>query len=148
MSRRVVTGLDEAQRSCVIVDGPVHRFGAGDGGYVWRTEAVPADNAGRADIAPVDFSYDLFHGGGTNFFYVEMAPGTASSVHATDTIDYITMIRGAVVLVLDTCEVLLRAGDLVVDRGVIHSWRNDGPDACAYAVVTVPAYPVGEGRTV
>ena len=147
-SRRVVTGLDGQGRSCVIVDGPPHSFGAGDGGFVWRTDAVPADNSPAADFARVDFSYDLFHDGGTNFFYVTMEPGTQSSVHTTDTIDYITMIRGEVVLVLDTGEVTLRAGDVLVDRGVSHQWRNDSAEPCAYTVVTVPAHPIGKGRTV
>jgi len=146
--RRVVTGLNEQGQSCVIVDGPPHGFGAGDGGYVWRTHAVPADNAPAHDIAPTDFSYDLFHDGGTNFFYVTMEPGAKSSVHATDTIDYITMVAGEAVLVLEAEEVTLRAGDVLVDRGVVHQWRNDGAQRCVYTVVTVPAHPVARGRTV
>lgn len=146
--RRVVTGLDDEGRSCVILDGPPIGFSEGDGGFVWRTQAVPADNSGRQDIAPQDFSYDLFHDGGTNFFHVSMAPGTRSSRHATDTIDYITIMRGSVVLELDAGEVILRAGDLLVDRGVVHAWRCDGPGPCVYSVVTIPSHPVGSGRTV
>ena len=146
--RRVVTGLNVQGQSCVIFDGPVTRFPGSDGGYVWRTDAVPADNSGTGESPVTTFSYDLFHDGGTNFFYVEMAQGERSTVHATDTIDYIVMIDGAVTLELETGEVSLAAGDLIVDRGVVHAWRNDGPGRCRYAVVTIPAYPVGKGRTV
>jgi mannose-6-phosphate isomerase-like protein (cupin superfamily) len=53
-----------------------------------------------------------------------------------------------VVLVLETGEVTLRAGDCIVDRGVIHGWRNDGAVPAVYASVTIPAHPVGQGRTV
>lgn len=144
--RRVVTGLDRAGRSCVVLDGPVRSFEGG--GYVWRTASVPADNSGSGNSAPGHFAYDLFHDGGSNFFVIELAPGERSSTHATDTIDYIVIMAGAVVLELETGEVLLRAGDLVTDRGVVHAWRNDGPDVARYAVVTLPAHPVGRGRTV
>jgi mannose-6-phosphate isomerase-like protein (cupin superfamily) len=44
--------------------------------------------------------------------------------------------------------VTLRAGDCIVDRGVIHGWRNDGAEPAVYASVTIPAQPVGQGRTV
>lgn len=144
--RRVVTGLDGAGRSCVVLDGPLRAFEGG--GYAWRTTQVPADNSGSGDNAPDGFSYDLFHDGGSNFFVIELAPGERSSTHATDTIDYIVVMEGEVVLELESGEVRLFAGDLVTDRGVVHAWRNDGPAPARYAVVTLPAHPVGKGRTV
>lgn len=151
--RRVVTGLDAQGRSCVAIDGPPiplgHGVNDGGGGYLWRTAAVPADNAGSADIAIAPpFSYDWFHDGSTNFMVVEQAPGPDAYMHATDTLDYVVMLRGQVTLVLDTGEVTLKAGDFLVDRGVNHGWRNDGPDTTVYAVIALPAHPVGRGRTV
>ncbi len=130
----------------MLIDGPLREFGGG--GYAWHTASVPADNSVREDAAPGAFSYDLFHGGGSNFFVIDLAPGERSSTHATDTIDYIVMMAGEVTLELEAGEVRLRAGDLVTDRGVIHAWRNDGPQPARYAVVTLPAHPVGAGRTV
>lgn len=152
--RRVVTGLDAQGKSCVVVDGPPISLGhgvndGGGGGYLWRTAAVPADNSGVEDIAIAPpFSYDWFHDGGSNFMVVEQAPSKDAYMHATDTVDYVVMLQGEVSLVLDTGEVKLRAGDFLVDRGVNHGWRNDGPDKAVYAVITVPAHPVGKGRTV
>lgn len=145
-ARRVVTGLDGAGQSCVVIDGPVRGFDGG--GYAWRTASVPADNSGHEDAAPEAFDYDLFHDGGSNFFIIDLAPGERSSTHATDTTDYIVIMAGEVTLELESGEVRLRAGDLVADRGVIHAWRNDGPETARYAVVTLPAHPVGTGRTV
>ncbi len=130
----------------MVIDGPVRGFEGG--GYAWRTASVPADNSGHDDAAPEAFSYDLFHDGGSNFFVIDLAPGERSSTHATDTIDYIVMMAGEVTLELEAGEVLLHAGDLVTDRGVVHAWRNDGPGPARYAVVTVPADPLGAGRTV
>jgi mannose-6-phosphate isomerase-like protein (cupin superfamily) len=147
-NRRVVTGLDAEGRSCVIIDGPVPRHGAA-ANLVWRTAAVPADNAGTADTAaPYDMA--MLHDGGANFILTELPPGPGGQafMHATDTIDYLTVLSGEVVLVLETGEVTLRAGDLLVDRGVVHGWRNDGDEPAVFCSVTMPAYPVGSGRTV
>jgi mannose-6-phosphate isomerase-like protein (cupin superfamily) len=92
----------------------------------------------------------MLHDGGTNFLLTELPPGAGGDafMHATDTIDYLVMLSGAVVLVLETGEVTLRAGDLIVDRGVIHGWRNDGDAPAVFCSVTLPAHPVGKGRTV
>jgi mannose-6-phosphate isomerase-like protein (cupin superfamily) len=148
MSRRVVTGLDAEGRSCVIIDDEVPRH-APVANLVWRSGAVPADNAGSADAA-VPYDMAMLHDGGTNFILTEFPPGMGGEafMHATDTIDYLVVISGEVVLVLETGEVTLRAGDLIVDRGVIHGWRNDGNVPAVYCSVTIPAHPVGPGRTV
>jgi mannose-6-phosphate isomerase-like protein (cupin superfamily) len=148
MSRRVVTGLDAEGRSCVVIDGPVPRH-APVANLVWRSAAVPADNSGSADAA-VPYAMEMLHDGGTNFILTELPARMSGEafMHATDTIDYLVVISGEVVLALETGEVTLRAGDLIVDRGVIHGWRNDGEVPAVYASVTIPAQPVGQGRTV
>lgn len=146
--RRVVTGLNAAGKSCVVIDGPVPRYGA-VANLIWRTAAVPAENAGDADMA-LPYATDLLHDGGSNFILTELPPGMggAAFLHATDTTDYLVMIAGEVVLVLETGEITLRAGDCIVDRGVVHGWRNDGGVAAVFASVTIPASPVGKGKTV
>ena len=75
--------------------------------------------------------------------------GTASALmHATDTIDYLVIISGHVTLVMEDGEAQLGPGDMVVDRGVMHAWRNDTDAPCLAAVVNLPAHPVGQGRTI
>lgn len=145
--RRVVTGLNAEGRSCVVFDGPVPRHQPA-ANLIWRN-ALPADNAHAGDAA-VPYDMALLHDGGANFILTELPPGLGGEafMHATDTIDYLVMIAGEVVLVLETSEVTLRAGDLIVDRGVVHGWRNDGADTAVFASVTLPALPLGKGRTV
>lgn len=145
MIRRVVTGLDPAGKSTAIIDGPVPELQP-IALTVWHTPAVPADNSGSMDTAP-SFSVDLIHGGGTVFLITRMPPGVHVPFHATDTIDYITMISGQVILELETGDVVLSAGDLCIDRGIVHGWRNEGPETALYSVVTIPSLPVGSGRT-
>lgn len=146
MTRRIVTGLNEQGQSCVTIDGEVPAI-SGAGRLVWRSAAVPADNSGGEPPA-VPFSMDLLHGGGTTFMVVDLPPGMPSYMHATDTLDYIIVLKGRLTLELEAGEVLCGPGDCIVDRGVVHSWRNDGPDVATIATVTIPADPVGNGRTV
>jgi uncharacterized cupin superfamily protein len=45
-------------------------------------------------------------------------------MHRTSTVDYVVVIKGEIVLVLDDSEVTLRQGDVVVQRGTDHAWEN------------------------
>ncbi|OCC23831.1 hypothetical protein MB02_08330 [Croceicoccus estronivorus] len=148
MTRRVVTGLDEQGRSTVLLDGPPIPFDGAWGGIIWHTDAVPASNAAQADCKHVPFDFELMHNASSLFMMMEFPPGQDQFWHATNTIDYIAMIEGEIVLELETGEVLLKAGDLAVDRGVLHSWRNDTDKPARAAIVTLPAHPVGKGATV
>lgn len=69
-------------------------------------------------------------------------------MHATDTLDYLVVVSGEVTLITETGEVLLKAGDVLVDRGVMHGWRNDTDRTCRIVNVLCPAHPVGRGATV
>ncbi|MCB2047752.1 MAG: cupin domain-containing protein [Novosphingobium sp.] len=146
--RRVVTGLDDQGRSCVVIDGDVPRLSPA-ATLIWRNDTVPADNSGNLDAA-APFDMGQLHDGGVNFILTEMAPGQdePAFMHATDTIDYLAVLKGEITMVLETGDVVLRAGDLIVDRGIVHGWRNDGAAEAAMISVTVPARPVGKGRTV
>ncbi len=147
MTRRVVTGLDSEGRSTIIIDGDIPHLSGINAALAWKTDGPIADNSGNAD-AVVPYRLDLLHSGGTNFAICEFPPGTEAFMHATDTIDYLVILSGRVTLELETGEADLGPGDFVVDRGVLHGWRNDGTESCVAAVVNVPAGPVGKGRTI
>ena len=107
--RRVVTGLNEAGESCILIDGAVPSSTT-MGGIAWRTDSHPADNSVQADFEPAEFSFDLMHSS-TIFMVNEYPPGLGADGelfwHATDTIDYIVILEGEVVLVTETgCETL------------------------------------------
>lgn len=146
-ARRVVTGLDEQGRSCVLIDGPVPAWGE-TGGRVWRTASHPADNSVQADCPDEPFGFGLMQSGGSAVMMHEFAPGTPDFWHATDSIEYLAMLEGEVTLALEAGEVTLRAGDVLVDRGVVHSWRNDSGKPARAFIVALPAHPVGAGSTV
>jgi len=45
-------------------------------------------------------------------------------MHRTRTLDYVVVIEGEVVLLLDDSETILGKGDVVVQRGTNHAWEN------------------------
>ncbi|MFM5932034.1 MAG: cupin domain-containing protein [Novosphingobium sp.] len=147
MVRRVVTGLDAEGRSTVIIDGPVPAWGE-TGGRVWLTEGHPADNSSQGDCPDVPFTFDLMQKGGSAVMTHTFMPGSPEFWHATDSIEYLVMTEGEVTLDLETGPVTIRAGDVLVDRGVIHSWRNDSGAPARAVIVAIPAHPVGKGSTV
>ncbi len=51
-------------------------------------------------------------------------PGRHPLMHRTASIDYGVVLEGQIVLLLDDEEVVLEAGDVVVQRGTIHAWTN------------------------
>ncbi len=56
--------------------------------------------------------------------YPPAAGGSRTVMHRTSTLDYVVVIEGEVVLVLTDSEVMLKPGDVVVQRGTDHAWEN------------------------
>jgi quercetin dioxygenase-like cupin family protein len=57
--------------------------------------------------------------------FVDIAPGIVPNMHRTQSIDYGVVIEGEVIMELDDgSETLLKRGDVVVQRGTMHGWKN------------------------
>lgn len=61
----------------------------------------------------------------------------AGGFHATATIDYAIVLSGRIDLVTDEAETTLEAGDVVVQTGVSHTWRNPFEEPCEMAFVLI-----------
>ena len=48
----------------------------------------------------------------------------AAGMHTTDTIDYAILLQGELTAVLDTDETVMKAGDILIQRGTRHAWVN------------------------
>ncbi|TDO51573.1 cupin domain [Kribbella sp. VKM Ac-2527] len=59
--------------------------------------------------------------------------------HISDSVDFVHVLSGEVVLELERREVLLRPGDVVIMRGTWHKWRNEGTQPCTVSSVMVGA---------
>jgi quercetin dioxygenase-like cupin family protein len=56
--------------------------------------------------------------------YPPQAGGKRTVMHRTKTLDYVVVIEGELVVVLDDSELTLKQGDVVVQRGTNHAWEN------------------------
>jgi quercetin dioxygenase-like cupin family protein len=56
--------------------------------------------------------------------YPAQLGGKRTAMHRTKTLDYVVVIEGEAVLILDHSEVILHQGDVVVQRGTDHAWEN------------------------
>lgn len=144
--RRVVTGHNDNGRAVFRSDDeydPV-LVPTGDAAMVtiWTTETVPADLNDETDGRERNAGTTL--NGGSVIRTVDMLPGGQSPMHRTNSIDYGIVLSGHVELELDDGRTkLLGPGDIVVQRGTMHLWRNPSTtETCriAFILIEAPAY--------
>lgn len=72
-------------------------------------------------ILPLPFTFT----NGTTTHYSEIGPGLVTPMHRTVSIDQVVVLEGTLELILDSGEKrVLNRGDMVVQRGTMHAWRN------------------------
>jgi mannose-6-phosphate isomerase-like protein (cupin superfamily) len=145
--RRVVTGHDDQGRAKVLIDEQVknvfsHRPNAVYS-VIWASEGFPVDNDG--DYDPSDKKIGTTIENGAVFRVVSFGPGVAPRNHRTESIDYAVVMSGEIDMVLDNETVSLKAGDVLVQRGTIHNWVNNGKVPCVIAFTLISAKPVTAG---
>ncbi|MGP3534117.1 cupin domain-containing protein [Microbacterium sp. RD1] len=143
--RRIVTGHDEAGKAVFLADGPTPNvWQAPDGGPVfelWSHEGAPDIDGAFADpvLGPTSFSPPR---GGSILRIVDFAPRDPADrvhMHRTPSLDYCYVIEGSIVAVLDDEERLLSAGDVLIQRGTNHGWRNQSDAPCRVLFVLLDA---------
>ena len=134
-TRRVVTGHDASGKSIVLSDGmpPQHHSMQGaevgaDFHEMWSTtHPVPRLTATEA-AEPNERPFTIMPTTGHLLRVIDIYPphlgGHRTVMHRTRTLDYVVVIEGEIVLVLDDSEVVLRQGDVTVQRGTNHAWEN------------------------
>lgn len=58
-------------------------------------------------------------------------------MHMTDTVDYALVLFGEIYAVLEEGETLMRAGDVLIQRGTNHAWSNRSGAVCRIAFILV-----------
>lgn len=146
--RRVVAGLGPDGRSCVVFDEPIGHRSAAEGLSVTNlfTGAMePIDNAGPLESGLAAFRPEQLADPAYYMMYVEFAPGMGREdpgLHYTDTADHFFILEGEVVLLLESDEAVMRAGDAGIIRGVVHGWRNDTDGPVRLVTTVLPARSV------
>ena len=168
--RRVVTATDSAGKSFFRYDGPNETVLEQPGrGLVfhelWETDGPLASVDGEEDAGARPIRHHP-PAAGTRFRIVEFMPDEEQkqdialadfetieaadilvegakdpSMHRNDTVDYNIILAGEIYAVTDAGEVLLRAGDVLVQRGTAHTWHNRSGSKCVFASIMVSAEP-------
>ena len=122
--RRVLTGHTPDGKSTFMADGyaPNMKEMPSFPGLaltdLWETTGAPASNAGRADAADRP---------------IKLEPPPRGTI----------VLKGEIYTVMETGEKLLRAGDVLIQRGTNHSWNVRGAEPCIVAAILVNATPLG-----
>ena len=146
--RRVVAGLDAGGKSCVVSDTRIDFVGNPpviEVANVWTGKLGQADNAAPLDASVAPFRVEQLAEPVYAMMFVEYAPGLGkddTGMHFTNTADHFYVIEGEVVLVLESGDVVLKAGDIGVCRGVMHGWRNDSGKPAKLVTFVLPAQPL------
>jgi quercetin dioxygenase-like cupin family protein len=146
--RRVVTGHDKNGKATVLIDeiptNTISRRAGQTGTVIWSNNSFPANNDGSDDEAKREVATGL--PGGAVFRVNRLEPGVAGRIHRTDTIDYAIIMSGECDMELEKGDfVHLKAGDVLVQRGTIHNWVNNGKETCVIAFILIDAKPVEVG---
>lgn len=136
---------------------------------LWRTDAAPASNRGNEDPAAAPPAAPQLKPPvyGTVFRIVEFPPdaqvqgadaaqlfaefgaagahakdGRHAMMHKTATVDYALVLEGEICAVMDVGETVMKAGDVLIQRGTSHSWANRSDKPCRVAFILVDAAPL------
>jgi quercetin dioxygenase-like cupin family protein len=143
--RRVVTGHSAAGRAVFRSDEKFtpELVPTGDAAMalVWTTANVPADNNDETDGRERDAGVTIKNGSVIRI--VDILPGGQSPMHRTNSIDYGIVLSGSLELELeDGVKTLLGPGDIVVQRGTNHLWRNpSSTEVCRIVFILIQAPP-------
>ncbi len=111
-----------------------------DFSLMYTTSMQPAQMSGEADITSYASyladppSLTIPHGSVGRI--VDFPPGYTSPMHRTLSLDLGIVIEGEIELILDSGETrVLKRGDVAVQRGTNHAWRNTTPEEGRWARV-------------
>jgi quercetin dioxygenase-like cupin family protein len=105
------------------------------GGSVLRVVTFPPDDAWKGKIGAAEVqAYFRSMGSPGASTYSPLAPHPY--MQKTRTLEFGIVLEGEIVLVLDTQEVLVKAGDFVVLRGSNHAWSNRSTRPAAVAIAS------------
>ena len=114
-------------------------------GSICRAVEYPPEAAYIGKITPADVRA---------YFAAAGSPGAATAkdgaphpyMQRTSSLDLCFILEGAITLMLDTAEVHLKAGDLVILRGTSHAWSNRSDKPCIIMMSQHDATPSRTGK--
>ena len=143
--RRLIADTGPDGKSCIVGEEAIPLSGnprSIEIANIWTGSAAPADNGAAFAGGFAPFAMSQLSGPAYWVMIVEYAPGLGAAdpgMHFTDTADHFCVLEGQVVLVLESGDVVLRAGDICICRGAVHGWRNDSGKIARLLTFVLPA---------
>jgi mannose-6-phosphate isomerase-like protein (cupin superfamily) len=109
------------------------------GGSVFRVIAYPPD---KERLAALERERDAHDDGSGRAAALDHGNPRHPGFHKTNSIDYAIVLSGEIYAMMDEGEVLLRPGDILVQRGTNHAWSNRGEEPAYVAFVLMDAQPI------
>jgi hypothetical protein len=106
------------------------------GGSVLRIIDFPPEPADSEELKRM---LDATFGGIYKDAAHDKRPGMHPGMHRTETLDYAIVLEGEIYAVMDDGEALLRAGDVLIQRGTNHAWANRSSATARIAFVLIDA---------
>ena len=106
-------------------------------GSILRIVEFPPDKVWRANADALESFKSIGAG------HAKDASNSDPMMHTTATIDYIIVLKGEIFAIMEHGETLLKAGDILVQRGTNHSWSVRGDEPCIVAAILIGAKPLG-----
>jgi len=115
-----------------------HRLAPPKNGSVFRVIEYPPDTERLAAIAREDALPDDDSGRAAA---TDRNNPRHAGFHKTNTVDYAIVLSGEIFAMMDQGELLLKAGDVLIQRGTNHAWSNrtDAPAVVAFVLIDAAA---------
>jgi len=107
---------------------------------LWAGGRVPVDLLNVTD--PVEVGLGDEDGAPKDGFVAAIMryePGLEFPLHATRSLDVVFVLAGALELRVEAGATIVRAGDVVIQRGTMHSWKVVGDEPAVIAGVLIDA---------
>lgn len=137
---------------------------------LWETRSTPADNRGNDDVTDRPFRLHppkngtvvrIIHYPPDKIRLAALARESAmpedgsgriaatdrnnprhAGFHKTNSVDYAIVLAGEIYAMMDEGEALLKAGDVLIQRGTNHAWSNRTDENATIAFVLIDAEPL------
>ena len=113
---------------------------------LWESSGLPVSLPLGPDLGATAGNAYRAGFSGTSFYLAELPGGTrapAIALHSNATLDYMAILSGKIAFKLDQDrELILKAGDTLIQGGNLHTWVNRWRESCTLLFVVV----TGQGK--
>lgn len=147
--RRVVTQHNNRAEAAVARDGIVDTSETAHGPLIqlmWSSNQLPCDINTKQDMGKVSTG---LANDGVIYRIVDFPPMSVGLVHRSETLDFVYVLEGEIVLTLDDgSRTIIKKNETVIQQATMHGWDNETAEWARLLVVLVKAEkPSIDGKT-